>query len=292
MAAVIVAGHAGSHAESIGRSEAWAHWSLAAEIVVPVALMLLAYGALVRRLRRRAPAALRGRHVASFLAGWLALTAALVSPLEGATEHFLAAHMLQHMLLIGVAAPLLAYGLPLARMPAALGDRGRRRLVLIRRRLSGPLPRLAAVALLVLLVHAAVVWSWHLPALYEAAVESPWLHALEHGLFLGTGLLLWWVVLEFGAATRPSPAMAAVLFIAAAQGAALGALMSFSTSPWYAAYAERAGAAGDDPLADQQLAGLLMWGLGAIAPVLVAGALLIGWLARMDRYPSSIGAAE
>jgi putative membrane protein len=283
--------HLGPHGEGIPRSEIWTHWNLAPEILIPLALAPLAYAAVLRRLRSEGAArSLRPRHAVSFAIGWLALAVALVSPLDaGASRHLLAAHMAQHMLLIAIAAPLLAYGLPLARMPALLGRRGRAALARLRRGLAGSLPSIAIVAVLALLVHVAVVWAWHLPAPYEAALASGPLHAAQHAFFLGTALLLWWALLDFGAATRPSLVMALALFALAAQGAALGALIAFSGGAWYAPYAESATAAGADPLADQQLAGLLMWGLGSIAPAGLAVALLIGWLTRMDRYPAAAG---
>ena len=134
-------------------------------------------------------------------------------------------------------------------------------------------------------VHATVIWAWHVPPLYEAALSSPVLHALEHMTFLVSALLMWSLILGFGARPRPSATVILALFLTGAQGAALGGLMAFSGSPWYGAYGPGAALWSVAPLGDQQLAGMLMWGAGGLAPVIAGALLLVMWLDRLERFP-------
>jgi putative membrane protein len=284
-------GHLGTHSGGVPREEAWSHWPLDPATLALLAGTGAAYLLVVVTLRRRGVHnAIRSRHLLAFALGWLALAAALLTPLEaGAGEHHQAAHMAQHMLLIALAAPLLAFGMPPARMAALLPRRDRAALARLWRRSRERLPGLVAIGVGALVLHAVVLWLWHLPDPYEAALGSAPLHALEHLTLLATAVVVWWAVLGFGVAVRPGLAPAVILFALAAQGAALGALLTFSSRPWYGPYVESATAAGADPLADQQLAGLLMWGFGGLAPALLAAALVVGWLQRLDRYRPAPG---
>jgi hypothetical protein len=112
------------------------------------------------------------------------------------------------------------------------------------------------------------------PRLFDAALVSPGLHALQHLSFLATALLFWWPVLGPTARRQPGAALLS-LFTTMLHTAALGALLALAASPWYAAYAATAPAAGWDPLADQQLGGLIMWvpaGTGYVAAALAIAA--------------------
>jgi putative membrane protein len=189
---------------------------------------------------------------ASLLAGATAITAALASPLHHLAEESLAAHMVQHLLLVAVAAPLIALGRPLVALAAATGPRGRpvvrRTVSLVRRVLARPVA--------VWTLHAAVLWLWHAPGPYMAALADGRVHVLEHVTLLATGVLFWLVVTEPGVVARLGSIPAACyLFAAAMQCGALGALLTLSDVLWY----PESASAGRDPLVDQQLAGVLMW---------------------------------
>lgn len=231
--------------------------------LVILALLGALYIAGAHRLR------VRSRwHAASFAAAWTVLVTALAPPLHELAEMRLWAHMVQHELLIVLAAPLLALARPhrvllasLPRKPRRLAGRCLRRM-----RLSMPV----AWSL-----HALVFWLWHIPALYAAAANQPLLHAVQHAGFFGSALLFWWAVLERRAAFG---AAALYTFATALHTGFLGALLFLAPRPWYPPYAAAA-----DALEDQQLAGLIMWVPGGVILALTALLLFWRWLDDMER---------
>jgi cytochrome c oxidase assembly factor CtaG len=210
---------------------------------------LYAHGAWRLGARRR-PSIPRWR-VASFLGGTLAVAAALLPPLDHLAETSLAAHMVQHLLLLAVGAPLMALGRPMRVLDAA----GPPAQTIVR--CAAPrVRRLLDRPVHVWSLHTAALWFWHIPGPYMAALHHPWLHALEHVTLLGAGALFWLVVVEPGVQARlGSVPAAAYLFAAGMQCGVLGALLTLSETPWYPASAS----ASSDSLVDQQLAGVLMW---------------------------------
>jgi putative membrane protein len=103
-----------------------------------------------------------------------------------------------------------------------------------------------------------MLWLWHAPALFEAAVERHWLHTLEHACFFGTALLFWQAALDARTRRRAGPALLAA-FVTFMHSGLLGGLITMAPQPLYAAYAGRSTVWGLTALDDQQLAGLLMW---------------------------------
>jgi cytochrome c oxidase assembly factor CtaG len=254
------------------------------ELLLPVVLvaLALAYATGLRRLwsHTRTARLVGAAPAAAFALALFALLVALVSPLDGAAERDLPAHMVQHLLLLAVAAPLLALSEPVTVVLRALPDRTRRRVTpTVRRIIRGQTSShgwlvwmVAAFAL-----NSAALVLWHVPALYDAAVRQPAVHALEHVSFLATATLFWWMALGATRRSRRGLGVLAV-FAATLPATALGILMTMSRTPWYASYARGAGA-----LRDQQVAGALMWGFGGAALVVGAAALFASWLASMDR---------
>lgn len=205
------------------------------------------------------------------LAGWAALGVALSPPLEGAAEDGLAAHMVQHGLLLGVVPPLLLLGEPVRVALDLLGARrGRALLRALRWR---PLALLLS-PLVALLVFAAVVVAFHLPAVYDAALRSSALHGLEHLAYLGAGLLLWAAVLGADPRARPLSPVAVVGLLTAAMVpmVAVGVALATASGVVYDFYAARAGAAA--ALAEQRPAATVMW--AADLPF-AAAIVLAGW---------------
>jgi putative membrane protein len=221
----------------------------------------------------------------AFGLGLVAIAAALVSPLDAAADHLLSAHMAQHLLLMVVAGPLLIVGSPVLAMSRVLPERwrhglhrlGRSRAIRVGSRwLTNPIASLLLVT--------AILWTWHVPSLYEAAVEDPALHLVEHASFLGTALLFWWVALQPSGPRRlPRGADVLYVFVGALQSGALGSLFTFASSPVYSLYTHRTAALGLSALTDQQLAGLLMWIPSFVVSLLAAGALFVAWLRASER---------
>jgi cytochrome c oxidase assembly factor CtaG len=249
-------------------------WTFDAWVVGPLLLSLLWYGVGFLRLRRRSTAATSHRaSVAWFLAGWLVLAAALVTPLHEAGERSFAAHMLEHELLMLVAAPLLVLSRPIGIALWAFPHGGRRALAAFGHGISTPWRTLTAPVTATLL-QAIALWLWHAPRLFDLALADPGWHVVQHLCFLGTALLFWWAVLH-GRERRLAVSVGCLFFTAVVSGA-LGALMAFSSSPWYAGYsASGLDAFGLTPAEDQQLAGLLMWVPGGLVHA-CAGLALLG----------------
>jgi putative membrane protein len=275
---------AGAHAHDVeaelalGPALGWGAewWALAL-----LALSLLLYGAGMRRLWPRAHGARATllRQGAWFGAGWLTLVLALASPLDAAGSYAFAAHMVQHELLMIVAAPLLVLGRPLAIWLWAFGPAGRRRLAGATRNGAvraawGALTR----PLNAWLLHFAALWMWHVPATFQAALADNATHALQHTSFLGTALLFWWAVLGREGANQGRGAAIVYLFTTMMHTGALGALFTLSDGVWYPLYGNRAQLFGLNPLEDQQLGGLIMWIPGGLAYLAAGLVLCLRWL--------------
>jgi cytochrome c oxidase assembly factor CtaG len=221
----------------------------------------------------------RGRRGAR-AAALLVLAAALGPPLHGLAERSLAAHMVQHEVLMLVAAPLVALAWPGTPWLAALPRPARRRALgarLVRRAFRAG--RSVAGAWL---LHGLAVWGWHAPPLFDGAARHPALHALQHASFLGTAVLFWASLLQPGAAGYG--AATASVFTTAVHTGALGALLTVVPRPLYATYG------GPGALEDQQLAGLIMW-VPAGAVLIAAGVALAGaWLREAGRRAARLAA--
>jgi cytochrome c oxidase assembly factor CtaG len=215
-----------------------------------------------------------------------ALFVALISPVAALGEMLFSAHMVQHLTIMLVAAPLLVAGAPLLAMLWALPQPWRRGIGRWWRR--SPRVRLAiawiTAPLLVWLMQLAAMWVWHAPGLYQAALRSEWVHALEHVTLLVAGLLFWWIVLQPTGRRRLSYA-ATMVFIATTlmQSGALGALLSFAQRPWYPAHAAGAAAWHLTPLADQQLAGVIMWVPMDLIYLAAAALIFMRWFGAEQR---------
>ena len=223
------------------------------------------------------------------VAGLVVTAAALLSPLDGLAALLLSAHMVQHLLLMLVAAPLLAAGAPGVTLLLALPHRWRRRLARWRRAaLVAATLRLARSPVPVWAAHVAALWLWHLPGPYQAAAAGAPLHALEHASFLGTAWLLWRLVLGPAGQRRQAPGVRLVLlFVTAMPMTLLGALLAFAPVPLYAGQSAAAASFGLSALQDQQLAGVLMAVPADFAFLGVLSAILLRWFGR-DPAPSTV----
>jgi putative membrane protein len=261
-------------------------WNLDPAVVAGLAVAAWAYGRGVRALwrggRRRGVSSWR---VAAFAGGLLALVVALVSPLDALAAELLWAHMVQHVVLVLVAAPLLVLGAAPIPMMLAVHGPWRRRIRAWGRvgwiRAPG---HLMARPVTAWFLHVAVLWLWHAPALYDTAVNSELIHAVEHLSFLGTALLFWWVAFPQGARRHLSGGSDVLyVFTGGIQSGALGALLTFAGTPLYLAYAHTTARWGLTPIQDQQLAGLIMWIPAGVVYVVAAGVLFVRWLLTIER---------
>jgi cytochrome c oxidase assembly factor CtaG len=238
-------------------------WLLAALVLTAVI-----YLRGILHLSRRDPQRWHRGQLAAFLGGLAALFLALASPIEPFTALLLQVHMVQHLLLMMVAPPLLWLGAPLFPLLRGLPRPIRTYWVapLFRwERLSRLCERLTH-PLIALPIYTAATWMWHVPALYDLALRSDGWHYVQHLTFLVTALLFWYPVV------RPYPArpnwsawlLFPFLILADIQNTILSALLTFSDRLLYPYYAEVPRVDGLSPLADQETAGVIMWVPGSI----------------------------
>ena len=188
------------------------------------------------------------------LVGLAVLAFAWAGPLPHLVQQSFAAHMWLHMLVVGVAVPLIAAWL--ARHVAVTSA--------------------LALPIVVSLLDFVVVWGWHAPALHHASRTEPWVLAVEQFTFFGISLLVWLVALSGRDQGNAALGGAMALFFTSMHMTLLGALLGLSPRPLYAGHSEGDGWLGLAPLADQQVGGVVMLGIGGVV-------YLIGGLVLMAR---------
>jgi len=252
------------------------HWLADPAVLAPLLLLAGLYVWRFRQARREAGArGASGWRALAFAGGFLALLGALVTPVDGLGEDYLfSAHMLQHVLL-GDIAPLLIL-LSLSRVilrPVT------RRLMRVERAL-GPL----ASPPVALLVWLATMYLWHVPALYDAAIRHPLLHALEHFSFFAAGVALWWPLVQPVPMRRGLSGMQPLAYIAAAKGglAALGLFLAWSSTAHYPWYEQAPRIWGLSAVEDQNVAGVIMMVEQSLTLVLVMVWLFTRMLSRSE----------
>jgi putative membrane protein len=284
-----LAAHAGA---PLAPHDLWSAWNLDPAIVLGLATTAWLYNRGLAALWRRAGRGRGARYsqVIAFYGGLLALAAALVSPLDGLSSVLFSAHMVQHLLLMVVAAPLLVWGAP-AYVLVWAAPRRRRRLLARWWRRQAILPaawQIVSAPLAAWLLHAAVLWGWHAPRLYQAALDDAFIHLLEHASFFGMALLFWWVVLDpYGRGLRFATGML-MAFTTALHSGLLGMLLTFAATPWYPGYWLTTAQWGLTPLEDQQLAGVIMWAPAGGVYLATTLTLLAVWLAASEREASNV----
>lgn len=242
-------------------------WTVEPGIALPLAVTAGLYARGIREWLRRSTRARKAikREMMFFISGFVVLAAALISPLHELGETLFSAHMIQHELLMAVAAPLLVLGKPVVPLTWGFPASLRRS---ISRVFAIQVPPLAAF-----LLHAAAIWIWHFPRLYDASVTSEVVHAAQHISFLGTALIFWWALLHARGAAI------VYLFLTAIHTTLLGALLAVSDTPFYSVYSDAGSRVwGLTRIEDQQLGGLIMWVPGGIVYLLGALYLMLKWI--------------
>jgi putative membrane protein len=254
----------------------WLLWGL------PGLLIVAGYRRLWERAGKGAGLG-RGR-AASFIAGFIVLGLAIFSPLDALGEELFWVHMVQHEVLLLIAAPLLVLSRPLGALVWGLPVTWRPRAAELAQRLGLTATfRWLTRPFTAWWVHAVVLWGWHAPVLFDAAVTVRWVHDLQHVSFLVSALAFWWALLEARGGTQRQATAVLYLFTTLLHTSALGALLTFSQRAWYAPYASTTQYWGLDPLQDQQLGGLIMWVPGGTVFLVAALASCAAWLRASPR---------
>ncbi|MGH7312550.1 MAG: cytochrome c oxidase assembly protein [Candidatus Rokuibacteriota bacterium] len=267
------------------------------EVALPLALWLALYTFGWWRLRTRATTLAPGWRLGAAILATAAIAAALISPLDRWAHERFSAHMVQHLLLLKLAAPALLLANPL---PMVLWGLPRPARLWLGGQLSRGRPLRGVWRALTAMpaawgLSALALWFWHVPVAWEAALSDRLLHDLEHLVFFGSGLLFWWPLL--GAAPRlRAPAhpgaRLAYLLLGAFQEAALGLLLT--VSPWvlYPTYAERLSGLAVSALEDQWWGGVVMWGVGGVIDMVAVLVVLFRVLDRREPLALPVESAE
>jgi putative membrane protein len=214
------------------------------------------------RLRSASVKLIPAWRVISFSLGLFLIWMAVGSPLAALDEQMLTVHMIQHLLLMTFAAPLILLGLPLKPFLQGLPHQFEQAV--------GPLFRWPPMQRLGrMLVRPAFSWlaatatlvGWHVPAIFTLALRSGVWHLFEQATFLAAGLLFWWPVVQPwpNAPVEPRWSILLYLFLATLPCDILSAFLVFSERVVYPVYLSASRQSGLSVLADQQCAGALMW---------------------------------
>jgi putative membrane protein len=261
-------------------------WTLDPWVWVPLSLFCALYvkGIFsIRNQRRtigRTSGVVQARALFCFGAGAAALFIALIWPLDALGEISFAAHMAQHMVLIAIAAPLLVAARTAVPVAVALSGVWPHTFVWFAqvRKMS----RIALRPNLAFSIHAVIIWLWHAPLLFDAALRWQWLHIIEHISFLASGMLFWAALRQAGRSGGDGWGVAALWTLATLiHTGILGALITFAPRLIYSSYGAGNGIA-LTPMEDQQLAGLIMWIPGGLCYLIVGIGFAAAWLRHAE----------
>jgi putative membrane protein len=221
--------------------------------------------------------------IGSWVAGLAVVSIALFSPVDTYATSLFSVHMVQHLLLTMVAAPLLALGAPITLLLRVAPASARRGAILPLLH-SAPV-RVLSFPVVAWLLFTAVMWASHFSGLFDAALEDPLVHEGEHLLYIVSGLLFWWPVVG----ADPSPwrmgygARVGYLALGMPQNTFLGLAIYSAPVVLYPHYQTLVRAWGPDPLADQQLAGGLMWVVGDFLFIIPLLIVVAAWMRAEER---------
>lgn len=266
--------HAG---EPLEPHDLWSAWEFDPGVVIP---LLLSAGLYLRGSQQQRISTWREQ--AYFWAGWSVLVIALVSPVHPLGEALFCAHMVQHELLMLVAAPLLVLARPAVTFLWALPFEWRRTIgQWTKKPYFRRMWRALTDPFTAWWVHAVAIWAWHAPFLFQRTLRSDAVHTAQHLSFFLSALLFWWALfythgrMGYGAGVF-------YLFTTAVHTSILGALLTFAPHVWYPAYAATTAAWGLTPLQDQQIGGLIMWVPGSVVYLAAGLVLFAAWLRESD----------
>jgi putative copper resistance protein D len=259
-------------------------WRFDPLIVGGLVVAALGWLVLVRRVRQLHPEhpvpVLRS---AAFLGGLAAIAVALLSGIERYDTTLFSVHMVQHLLLMLVAAPLLALSAPVTQLLRAASPSARQRWLLPV--LHSPIVEAIGHPVVAWLTFTLVMWLSHFSPLFDLALENRGIHELEHAVYLAAALLFWWPAVAADPARRRLPYAVRVLYLLLQLpvNSFLGMAILFAAAPLYAHYATLGTPYGISPLADQELAGGIMWLAGDIVFIAAILAVVASWMRHEER---------
>jgi putative membrane protein len=259
--------------------------------LLPLAVVAVAYWVPYRR--RAQHLAARGRPVptwrqASFLGGLAVLLGALSPPMDDLSDSLFSVHMVQHLLLTLLAAPLIVLGAPITLVLRASTPHVRHRVILPI--LHSRVMRAVTFPVVTWVLFAATMWWTHFSPIFNASLENGAIHDLEHALYLTVGLLFWWpaIGLDPSPWRMSHPVRAMYVFLQMPQNTFLAVTILNSAVVLYAHYATLVRPWGPTALEDQQLAGAIMWICGDVLFITSMFLILFGWAAFEKRHEAEV----
>lgn len=277
------AAHDGSAAESGDILTALGVWAVDAPGIILVLLVGGLYGWAYIRLRQNSPNFHFPRwHAWCFWAGWFFMLIGLISPIDTYSDDLFWVHMLQHVLITMIVAPLMLLGAPATLALRAASPRVRETYLVPL--LNSRLVWFLTFPPVAMFIFIAGIWSWHLPAAYDAAIASEALHFVEHGVFLIGAVLFWWMVIGVDA-TRLRPHhvwRCAVLVVAILQNIGLGLILTNIGEAVYETYSTAAALRewGPSALTDQRIGAGIMWVPGSMMFAIAIVVTVYYWAER------------
>jgi putative membrane protein len=281
--------HGGQHLERATNFQAFiSEWSFSFSVLICLGSLLALYFWGARRLLSRSNLKSTGKIKKWAFGGSLvALLVALISPVDVYSNDLFFVHMIQHLLLIMVAAPLIRMASPIAECLWGLPRSIRKPIVTMLSKKSPIRVFLHGITtpLVAWFLFAIVVWVWHVPEIYDMALKSSQLHDFEHLTMFFAGIVFWWPVLGSPVLFKQLvfPLRFLYLFLALMQNVILASILTYADKPIYRFYVDSPLHWGISKGADQQLGGVLMWLVGSMMFAGVTIVLIYMWLERDHR---------
>jgi cytochrome c oxidase assembly factor CtaG len=259
-------------------------WTFEPFVAVPLAALAIGWLVMVDRIDRAHPGSpVALRRTVAFTGGLAAIAVALLSGIERYDTTLFSAHMVQHMLLMLVAAPLIALSAPVTQLLRVASPGVRRRVLLPV--LNSSVVKALGHPVVAWLSFTIVLYVSHFSPLFEASLEDQFVHDLEHVLYITSALLFWWPVVALDPAPRRlgHPARIGYVLLQIPYNSFLAMVLLFDDRPLYAHYAGLGSIYGTNALADQQLAAGLMWFISDFVLIGSVLVLVAGWMRHAER---------
>jgi putative membrane protein len=267
-------------------SDLWYTWAFDPFVIAGLGISGAIYGVGLYRLWKvgHIGRAISRWQAVAFVAGWLSIVIALVSPLHPWGEVLFSAHMTQHEILMLVSAPLLVLSRPLVATVWAMPPAWRKSTGgFFKTRPVENVSHFITYPLTAWAIHLFALWIWHVPALFQATLRSDLIHTFQHVIFFGSALLFWWAIVAGPRGAVSYGAGVLYLFTTSIHSGILGAFLTFTSRVWYPSYSGSTTSWGLTPIEDQQLGGLIMWVPAGLVYIVAALIMFAGWMAESEK---------
>jgi len=259
-------------------------WTIEPAVLLPLLAVAAGWIWMIRSIDRVHPGnPVPRRRSVAFFGGLGVIAVALMSGIDSYDTTLFSVHMVQHLLLTLLAAPLIALAAPITALLRVATPNVRRTVILPV--LHSRLLRVLSFPVVAWVIFAGVMWGTHFSPLFDRALEDPLVHDLEHALYLAAGLLFWWpaVGLDPSPWRLPHPVRAMYVLLQMPQNTFLAVAIISSSVPLYAHYATLTRSWGPSALEDQQIAGSLMWIGGDALFIAAMAAVIAAWMSHEKR---------